>query len=249
MTRLRPDGRKPSDLRPVKFVLDVAPSALGSAMISMGRTTVICAVTVEEDLPAWMKKAKATGGWLTAEYSMLPYSTPERTKREVSTGKMGGRTQEIQRLIGRALRAVTDLEALGPRTVWIDCDVLNADGGTRTASITGAWVAARLAFDRLRREGILQKQPLRDMVAAVSVGLKDGVPLLDLNYEEDSTCEVDMNIVMTGRGQFVEIQGTGEKSPFDGAVLNRLLDLARRGIRRLIACQRAALKAGARPAA
>lgn len=238
----RADGRKADQLRPVSFTLNPAPHAAGSALVAMGNTRVICAVTLEEDVPTWMKRQKVEGGWITAEYSMLPYSTPERTKREVSAGKISGRTQEIQRLIGRALRAVVDLNALGPRTLWIDCDVLQADGGTRTASITGAWVAARLAVDRLLREGQLEKDPLREPVAAVSVGIVDGRPLLDLNYEEDAACEVDMNIVMTARGRFVEIQGTAEEHPFDQASFDAMLSLARRGIRRLFEAQREALR-------
>jgi ribonuclease PH len=174
---------------------------------------------------------------------MLPYATAERTRRDVSLGKINGRTQEIQRLIGRALRAVTDLEALGPRTLWIDCDVLQADGGTRTASITGAWLAARIACDRLLREGTLQAQPLREAVAAVSVGVVDGCPVLDLNYAEDSTAAVDFNVAMTASGRFVEVQGTAEKQTFDRNELETLLSLAARGIKKLIAAQRAALRA------
>ncbi|MCS6770497.1 MAG: ribonuclease PH [Kiritimatiellae bacterium] len=238
----RADGRKPGELRPVTIELNPAPNAAGSALIAMGNTRVLCAVMVEEDVPAWMKKQKVEGGWVTAEYSMLPYSTPERTKREVSSGKISGRTQEIQRLIGRSLRAVIDLNLLGPRTLWFDCDVLQADGGTRTASITGAWVAARLAVDRLLREGKLTADPLREAVAAVSVGIVGGRPVLDLNYEEDVACEVDMNIVMTSRGRWVEIQGTAEEEPFTRDQLEALLAVASRGLRRLFAAQRAALR-------
>ncbi len=238
----RVDGRKANELRPVVFDVDIAPSATGSALISMGRTKVICAVSIEDDVPVWMKRQKVSGGWLTAEYSMLPYSTTERSRREAAVGKISGRTQEIQRLIGRALRAVTDLEALGPRTMWIDCDVLQADGGTRTASITGAWVAARRACDRLLRAGALTAQPMREAVAAVSVGLVGGGALLDLNYEEDAAAAVDMNVVMTASGRFVEVQGTAEEDPFSRADLDALTALAAGGIKKLIAAQRAAIR-------
>ncbi len=241
-TARRADGRKANELRPVSFEPDVAPSATGSVLISMGNTKVICAASVEDDVPVWMKRQKVSGGWVTAEYSMLPYSTTERTRREISTGKISGRTQEIQRLIGRSLRAVTDLEALGARTVWIDCDVLQADGGTRTASITGAWVAVRRAFDRMIREGKLTAQPLRESVAAVSVGIVDGRGVLDLNYVEDAACAVDMNVVMTGSGRFVEVQGTAEEHAFARNELDEMLALAAGGIRKLIATQRAAIR-------
>jgi ribonuclease PH len=227
----------------VSFELDVAPSAAGSVLISMGRTKVICAASIEEDVPVWMKRQQIAGGWLSAEYSMLPYATAERARRDVSLGKVGGRAQEIQRLIGRALRAVTDLEALGARTLWIDCDVLQADGGTRTASITGAWVAAHRACDRWIREGKLGSQPLREAVAAVSVGLADGTAILDLNYSEDSAAAVDLNVAMTASGRFVEVQGTAEGHPFDRDELDAMLALAARGIRKLIAAQRAAIRA------
>lgn len=238
----RADGRRPDEIRPVAFQLDVAPAAAGSVLVSIGRTQVICAVSVEEDVPRWMKQQKAGGGWVTSEYSMLPYATPDRSRREASIGKVSGRTQEIQRLIGRSLRAVTDLEALGPRTVWVDCDVLQADGGTRTAAVTGAYVAMRRAMDRLRREGRLDRDPLTASVAAVSVGLVEGRPLLDLCYTEDLAAGVDMNIVMTGRGKFVEVQGTAEDEPFSAGDLDRLLKLAAGGIRRLLAAQKKALR-------
>ena len=240
-TTKRADGRRFDELRPVSFQPDVAPSATGSVLVSMGRTQVICAASVEEEVPVWMKRQKVTGGWVTAEYSLLPYSTTDRSRREASTGKISGRTQEIQRLIGRAMRAVIDLEALGPRTVWIDCDVLQADGGTRTAAITGAWVAVRRAFDRLRAEGRLTTDPLPAAVAAVSVGMVGGRPLLDLNYEEDAAAGVDMNVVMTGSGAFVEVQGTAEEKPFARAELDAMLKLAEGGIRKLIKAQRAAI--------
>ena len=237
----RPDGRASDQLRALSIKLDVAPQAQGSCLISMGRTQVICAVSIEDDLPRWMKQQKATGGWITAEYSMLPYSTPDRTRREVSTGKISGRTQEIQRLIGRSLRAVVDLEALGPRTLWVDCDVLQADGGTRTASVTGAYVACRLAVRKLLKSGAVTRDPLGDAVAAVSVGIVEGRPLLDLCYEEDFAASVDLNVVMTGSGKFVEVQGTAEEHPFSGTELNRMLKLAAGGIRELIAAQDKAL--------
>jgi ribonuclease PH len=237
----RADGRRPNQLRPVSFEPDVAPHATGSVLVSMGRTRVICAATIEEDVPGWMKRQKVTGGWVTAEYSLLPYSTTERTRREVSQGKLSGRTQEIQRLIGRAMRAAVDLEALGPRTIWIDCDVLQADGGTRTAAITGAWVAVRRAIERLRAAGTLAAQPLTASVAAVSVGIVQGRPVLDLNYEEDVAASVDMNVVMTGAGEFVEVQGTAEEHPYSRRELDAMLKLAEGGIRTLIKAQRAAL--------
>lgn len=238
----RADGRRPDELRPVDFQLDVAPASPGSVLVSLGRTRVICAASIEEDLPRWMKQQKEPGGWVTAEYSMLPYATPDRSRREASLGKISGRTQEIQRLIGRSLRAVTDLAALGPRTVWLDCDVLQADGGTRTAAVTGAYVAFRRAVDRLLREKRLDRDPLTDAVAAVSVGLVGGRPLLDLCYEEDLAAGVDMNVVMTADGRFVEVQGTAEDNPFAGRDLNRLLKLAAGGIRRLVEAQRKALR-------
>jgi ribonuclease PH len=238
----RADGRKPDELRPVEIVASIAPNAKGSALVRAGKTQVICAVSVDSDVPRWMKVQKVPGGWLTAEYGMLPYSTPSRTRREVADGKPGGRTHEIQRLIGRSLRAVTDLERLGPRTVWIDCDVLQADGGTRTAAITGSYVAFRLAVDAMLREGTLKEDPLRESVAAVSVGLVGGHPLLDLCYEEDAAADVDMNLVMTGSGRFIEVQGTAEESPFAKRDLSRLLALGEKGIRALLRKQAAALK-------
>jgi len=232
----RGDGRKPDQLRPVKLAPGVAPSALGSVLIHMGNTQVVCAVTMEDDVPRWMK-GKESGGWLTAEYSMLPYASTERVRREAAAGKQSGRTQEIQRLIGRSLRAVVDLDALGARTLWVDCDVLQADGGTRTASITGAFVALRLAVERLLREGRLESNPIREAVAAVSVGVVEGVPMLDLCYAEDVAAGVDMNLVMTSRGAFVEVQGTAEDRPFSPDHLEAMLALGRKGIRRLIEAQ------------
>lgn len=239
----RPDGRATDQLRPVRFDNHIAPHAAGSTLIGWGNTRVICAVTVEEAVPRWMKEQNVPGGWVTAEYSMLPYSTPERKPRDISKGRLDGRAQEIQRLIGRAMRAAVDLQKLGPRTLWVDCDVLQADGGTRTASITGAYVALALAVRRLRAEGKLTEDPLQTAVAAVSVGLVGGRPVLDLNYAEDAGAEVDLNLVMTAQGAFVEVQGTGEKGTFTDAQLADLLALGRRGIEQLLAAQAAALAA------
>lgn len=233
----RSDGRKPGELRPVRFILDPAPASAGSVLVEMGNTRVLCAAMVEEVVPRWMREQKVAGGWLTAEYSLLPYSTKKRTSRESSTGRVGGRTQEIQRLIGRSLRAVTDLEALGERTVWIDCDVVQADGGTRTAAVTGAFVALQRAIGGLMKKGVLAKNPIRESVAAVSVGIVGGRVLLDLNYEEDVEAEVDMNVVMTASGRFVEVQGTAEAEPFAETQLKKMLQLARRGIRELLDAQ------------
>lgn len=233
----RSDGRKFNQLRSVKIEAGIAPNALGSVLIQMGNTKVVCAVSVEDEVPRWMK-GKETGGWLTAEYSMLPYSTSDRVRREASAGKQSGRTQEIQRLIGRSLRAVVDLEKLGPRSLWIDCDVLQADGGTRTAAITGSYVALRLAVDKLLADGKLTVDPIREAVAAVSVGVVDGVSLLDLCYVEDVAAAVDMNLVMTESGRFVEVQGTAEDEPFSGESLDEMLKLGRKGIRELLKFQK-----------
>ncbi len=219
----------------------MAPHAAGSTLIVWGNTRVICGVTIEDVVPRWMKDRDARGGWLTAEYSMLPYSTLDRKVRDISKGRLDGRSQEIQRLIGRAMRAAVDLSRLGTRTIWVDCDVLQADGGTRTAAITGAYVALALAIQRLLREGRLAENPLRTPVAAVSVGIVNGEPLLDLNYPEDAAAEVDLNLVMTGTGACVEVQGTGEKGTFTQAQLEALLALGRRGIQRLLTAQQAAL--------
>jgi ribonuclease PH len=205
---------------------------------------VICGVTVEEIVPRWMKEQNVTGGWITAEYSMLPYSTLQRKQRDISKGKIDGRSQEIQRLIGRAMRSALDLEKLGPRTLWVDCDVLQADGGTRTAAITGAFVALNLAIQKLQKEGKLAVAPIANGVAAVSVGLLDGKPLLDLCYTEDVAATVDMNIVMTTKGEFIELQGTGEESTFNDEQLSGMLGLGRKGIRELMELQRAALANG-----
>lgn len=238
---LRSDGRQPDQLRPVAFEAGIAPHATGSVLVSFGQTRVICAATIEPAVPTWMRQQKVPGGWLTAEYSLLPYSTHERKPRDISRGKLDGRTVEIQRLIGRSIRAVIDLQKLGQNTLWIDCDVLQADGGTRTASITGAYLAARLAIQTLLDTGKIKENPLHDSVAAISVGLLRGQALLDLPYAEDKDAEVDCNIVMTGRGRYVEIQGAGEESTFTGEEFQTLLALAQKGIRELAAAQTAFL--------
>ena len=234
---LRADGRAFDQLRPVSFIPDIAPHATGSVLIAFGSTRVICGATIEANVPTWMKQQGVKGGWLTAEYSMLPYSTHDRKARDSSRGKVDGRTVEIQRLIGRSLRAVLDLDKLGSHTLWIDCDVLQADGGTRTAAITGAYIAARLAVQKLLDQKRITENPLRDSVAAVSVGFVNGREVLDLPYLEDRDAEVDCNVVMTGRGQFVEVQGSGEESTFSPEQLQRLLGLAGKGLRELAALQ------------
>jgi ribonuclease PH len=234
----RNDGRAYDQLRPIRFTPGVAPNADGSILIATGNTQVICAATVETSVPRWMKEQGVSGGWITAEYSMLPYSTLTRRPRDSSKGKLDGRSVEIQRLIGRALRAAVDLDALGERTLWIDCDVLQADGGTRTASITGASIATALACAKLRAQGAIARWPIRCLVAAVSVGLVHGRLLLDLNYEEDRDAAVDMNLVMTSSGVFVEVQGAGEEATFSTGELNGMIELGEKGIRRLIASQR-----------
>ena len=233
----RADGRSPGQLRPLSLELDSAPYAEGSCLISAGQTRVLCAVSVQDGVPGWREKSVA--GWVTAEYGMLPRSTHTRSARE--RGGVGGRAQEIQRLIGRSLRSVVDLEALGARTVIVDCDVLQADGGTRTASVTGASAALWNAFDRQVQEGRMERNPMREMVAAVSVGIVDGEPALDLDYPEDSTAQVDMNIVATEAGHFVEVQGTAEGNPFRRDQLDELLELAIEGIGTLVRAQKAAL--------
>jgi ribonuclease PH len=237
----RADGRKADQLRPVSFEAGFAPHATGSVLIRYGSTQVICAATIEPGVPTWMKQQGVKGGWLTAEYSMLPYATHERKARDINKGRLDGRTVEIQRLIGRSLRAAIDLERLGQNTLWLDCDVLQADGGTRTAAITGAYVAARLAVQKLIDQGRLKESPLTDSVAAVSVGLFAGAGLLDLAYVEDKDAQVDFNVVMTGQGQFVEVQGTGEESTFSHAQLDELLALAQKGLKELSALQAAFL--------
>jgi ribonuclease PH len=233
----RTDGRKADELRPVTFVADIAPHATGSVLVRYGMTQVICAATIEPGVPNWMKQQGVKGGWLTAEYSMLPYSTHERKARDINKGRLDGRTVEIQRLIGRSLRAIIDLERLGQNTLWVDCDVLQADGGTRTASITGAYIAARMAVQKLLDEGRLKESPLTDSVAAVSAGLFDDTPFLDLAYVEDKDAQVDFNIVMTGQGRFVEVQGTGEESTFSQAQLDQLLALAQKGLKEISGLQ------------
>jgi ribonuclease PH len=235
----RSDNRSPDQLRPVNIIPDFISTAEGSALIEVGNTRVICTATIEETVPAFLKGAGK--GWITAEYSMLPRSTLTRTPREASRGKQSGRTHEIQRLIGRALRAVVDLQRLGERTITLDCDVIQADGGTRTASITGAFVALGLAMEKLVEAGTLSSAPIRDFVAAVSVGIVEGSILLDLCYEEDSQAEVDLNFVMTGGRKIVEVQATAEQHPFDEAQLKRMMDYATKGIESLIARQRAIL--------
>jgi len=235
----RSDNRTPEQMRPVKIIPDYITTAEGSALIEVGNTRVICTASVEESVPAFLRN---TGkGWITSEYAMIPRSTLTRTPRESSKGRIGGRTHEIQRLIGRSLRAVTDLTRLGERSIFIDCDVIQADGGTRTASITGAFVALGLAMQKMVEAGTLTSAPIRDYVAATSVGIVDGEVLLDLNYEEDSRAEVDMNLVMTGSKKIVEIQGTAEQHPFDDAQLKKMMDLARKGIESLVAKQQAML--------
>lgn len=237
----RPDSRRPDQLRSITFEAGIAPYASGSVLVGFGATRVICAATIEPKVPSWMKQQGVKGGWLTAEYSMLPYSTLERKPRDISKGKIDGRTVEIQRLIGRSLRAVIDLQKLGENTLWIDCDVLQADGGTRTASITGAYLATRLAIQKLLDARRLADNPLTDSVAAVSVGLVNGEPRLDLNYIEDKDASVDANVVMTGRGQFVEVQSSGEEATFSPDELQGLLAMAQRGLQELSALQTAFL--------
>jgi ribonuclease PH len=236
---VRVDGRAAGELRSVRIVRRFTKFAPGSVFISVGDTQVVCTASVDERPPRFIEEQNVQGrGWITAEYSMLPGSTPDRTQREASRGRVGGRTQEIQRLIGRALRAVTDLNTLGERTIWIDCDVLQADGGTRTASITGAFVALMDACEHLRKAGKLTAYPVGEFVAATSVGIVDDTPVLDLRYAEDATAEVDMNVVMTGRGDFVEVQGTAEHRAFSRAQMQALLDLAQQGISELISLQK-----------
>ena len=244
----RTDGRTADQLREVKFFMDVAPHATASVLIAFGNTRVICAATIQDEVPRWMKMQGVQGGWLTAEYSMLPYSTLDRKDRDSTRGKVDGRSTEIQRLIGRSLRAVVDLKKLGAKTLWIDCDVLQADGGTRTASITGACVAAAVAFNRLLEKGKLTQQPLTKKVAAISAGIFKGEALLDLCYEEDAKAEVDCNFVLTQDADFVEIQGSGEQSTFSEAQMHSMLELGRKGIRELCALQDEAIKSAMSPA-
>lgn len=236
---MRPNGRRNDEMRKVTITKNFIKNAEGSVLISFGETKVICTATIEERVPPFLKDQKR--GWITAEYGMLPRSTHTRITRESVTGRIGGRTHEIQRLIGRALRSVVNLDMLGERTIWIDCDVIQADGGTRTAAITGSYICLFDAINYALRNGLIEKTPLKDYLAAVSVGIVNGEPRLDLCYAEDSAAEVDMNVVMTGDGRFVEVQGTAEGMPFDRSALDTLLNLAEQGIRQLIAIQKEAL--------
>jgi ribonuclease PH len=237
---MRTDNRQAGEMRPVEIVIDYLMTAEGSALIKVGNTHVLCAATIEDTVPPFLRNSGK--GWVTAEYSMLPRATAKRTPREVTKGRASGRTHEIQRLIGRSIRSVVDMAALGERTVMIDCDVLQADGGTRTASITGAFVALTLALRQLVKYGSLKSMPLRDFIAATSVGLVGGVPMLDLCYDEDSQADVDMNVVMTGAGKFVEVQATAEHGAFDDDQLAGLVSLARVGIAQLIEIQKKVAK-------
>ena len=237
----RIDARRPDQIRPLRFQNHIAPYATGSTLIEWGNTRVICGVTVEESVPRWMKEQSVAGGWITAEYSMLPYSTLTRKARDIAKGKIDGRSQEIQRLIGRAMRAAINLEKIGPRTICVDCDVLQADGGTRTAAITGAYVALALAIRKLTAEGKLTENPLLSAVAAVSIGIIGGEALLDLCYVEDVAASVDMNVVMNAAGEFIEVQGTGEEATFTRDELDSLLELGRLGVRQLLDAQNRAL--------
>ena len=237
----RNDGRTPDQLRPISFTPNFAPNSTGSVLVCSGATRVICSAMIEESVPRWMKEQGVAGGWVTAEYSMLPYSTGDRKTRDITKGRLDGRSSEIQRLIGRSLRTAIDLDKLGSRTMWIDCDVLAADGGTRTASITGASVAAALACRRLMTAGLIATNPIKQLVGAVSVGIVNGAALLDLDYSEDKDAAVDMNVVMTEHGSFVEVQGSGEESTFTDEELAAMMALARKGIGELIAAQRVAL--------
>ena len=239
MNRL--NDRAANQLRPVNFELGIAPHASGSVLVSTGSTRVLCGVMIEESVPRWMKEQRVSGGWLTAEYSMLPYSTLTRKPRDISKGRLDGRSSEIQRLIGRSLRAVVDLEKLGARTIWVDCDVLQADGGTRTAAITGASLAVSLACQRLVGEKKIPESPIKKLVAAVSAGVVGDVALLDLDYEEDKAAAVDLNLVATEDGALVEVQGAGEEATFSHEQLLEMLSLGRKGIGELIALQRSVL--------
>lgn len=236
----RQSGRRHNELRPIKITKNYIKYAEGSCLIEFGNTKVITTASVEETVPPFLRgKGK---GWVTAEYSMIPRSCKSRVPRESSKGKLGGRTHEIQRLIGRSMRTVVDTEKLGERTIWIDCDVIQADGGTRCASITGSFISLVLALAKLKKDGVINEVPVSDYVAAVSVGMLDGAPSLDLDYEEDSTADVDMNIIMTGDGRFIEVQGTAEREPFTKTDMEKLLALAQGGIKELIGVQKKALK-------
>ncbi len=235
----RNSGRKPNQLRQVKIVKNYIKHPQGSVLIQMGDTKVICSASVEEKVPSFLRDKKT--GWLTAEYSMMPSSTNTRSPREAARGKLSGRTQEIQRLIGRSLRAVVDLKRLGERTIWIDCDVIQADGGTRCASITGSFVALCLALKKLKKQKLISELPIKDFVAAISVGIFENKIILDLDYSEDSKAEVDMNIIKTGDGKFVEVQGTAESEPFDEKQMKGMMDFAQKGIQELVAIQKKAI--------
>ena len=241
----RPDGRSPDQMREVSFKKHIAPHAAGSALCSFGNTSVICSAMIENGVPRWMREKSVVGGWASAEYSMLPYSTLQRKRREVSRGKPEGRTVEIQRLIGRSLRAVLDLKKLGERTLWVDCDVLRADGGTRTASITGAYLACRLAVEKLISKKVIDENPFKDSISAISVGIYKDREILDLNYPEDRDASVDFNVVMTGAGHYVEVQGSGEEAIFTEDQLRNLLKLAKAGCQSLTRLQSEALRPGA----
>lgn len=232
----RVDNRSATEIRPTILTPNFLHHAEGSVLIELGLTRIVCAASLEERVPSFLRNSGK--GWITSEYGMIPRATSTRTVREAAVGKVGGRTQEIQRLIGRSLRSVTNLEELGERTIWIDCDVIQADGGTRTASITGGFIALVLALERIREKKLIKTIPVQDYVAAISVGVVDGNPMLDLAYEEDSRADVDMNIVKTGGGKFIEVQGTAEGAPFDQDALNRLLELAETGIQEMISLQR-----------
>jgi len=242
MAGMRAGGRKADELRPVTITMDYIPSALGSVLIECGSTRVICVASIEDRVPKWMYDSGVKGGWVTAEYSLLPYAGGDRKMREATAGKLTGRTQEIQRLIGRALRSVVDLEALGERTAWIDCDVIEADGGTRTASVTGGYLALHMMLHRLAKRKTIRQMPVARRVAAVSVGLVEGTALLDLDYSEDSKAGVDFNVVMTDSGEFIEIQGTAEEKPFTADQLGQMLDLARKGCTSLFSQQQQMLE-------
>jgi ribonuclease PH len=240
----RADGRLENQLRPLRFQNHIAPYAAGSTLIEWGNTRVICGVTIEESVPRWMKEQDVTGGWITAEYSMLPYSTLTRKARDINKGKLDGRSSEIQRLIGRSMRAALDLEKIGARTICVDCDVLQADGGTRTAAITGSFVALSLAVNKLIEAKKIAENPISHSVAAVSVGIVNGQALLDLCYTEDVGAAVDMNLVMNSKGEFIELQGTGEEATFSESELASLLTLGKAGIRELLVAQQNAIAQG-----
>lgn len=237
----RPDQRAADQLRSISFHPNVAPNATGSVLVCFGDTRVICSATIEDGVPGWMRYQKVPGGWLTAEYSMLPYSTHDRKSRDINRGKLDGRSSEIQRLIGRSMRAVVDLQKFGQRTLWIDCDVLQADGGTRTASVTGACVATAIAFNRMMAEGKIKEFPLKKLVAAVSAGVYENEAVLDLNYPEDKAASVDFNIVMTEALEFVEVQGSGEEAVFTGEQMSKMIGLAQKGISEIITLQKVAI--------